>query len=177
MNTAPFVKGQYTPTKSNLGLPLDSQHGIIIGKLFKLHPTFDETLFSILLQSQSNPWYLLFISEKNIDLNQMVYTRWKEKQKQICCINSHNPLRISPCCQHLSFCEMKYYELSTVQYWTNISTQDKELLAERCHNYVLHRFRFVDYSQFLDALMSATVALDTFPYGGSVLLRFILILN
>jgi hypothetical protein len=186
MNTAHFVK-TLQPNKSShqdLGLPPDSRHGLVLGKLFKLHPDFDEVLFSILLESQAAavdpPWYLLFISERNHDLNRLVYQRWKEKQRKICCgsdededdVNDQkgkskgtkNPLRTSPCCHYFSFCEIKLRSNATTE-----GEHDLLLTQERCQNFVLHRLRFVNYARYLDALFSSSLVLDTFPYGGQCL--------
>jgi hypothetical protein len=191
MNTAPFIKvretthaqQQQSDDRTTLGLPQNSLYGIILGKLFKLHPDFDEALFSILLQSQSSSpttspsslspslasssstWYLLFIAEKNSHMNRVLYLRWREKQREICCMNHWNPLQTSPCCEFLSYCEMTFARLEN----TTLTTEDQELLARRCQNYVLHRLRFVHYHHYTKALFSTTVALDTFPYGGELI--------
>jgi hypothetical protein len=189
MNTAPFVKlpnNSRQPSggseeerlhkiRTTLGLPLNSQHGIVLGKLFKLHPTFDEVLFSILLQSQPSPssststepqptWYLVFIAERNHHMNRLVSLRWKEKQREICCLNYWNPLQTSPCCEFLSYCELTFHRLERENIL--LTEEERELLTRRCQNYVLHRLRYIHYHSYTTALLSATVALDTFPYGG-----------
>jgi hypothetical protein len=188
MNTAHFVKVKPKPTAQDnfsahskaLGLPPNSQHGLVLGKLFKLHPNFDEVLFSILLQSQRQPWYILFISERNSDLNRLLYQRWRDKQREICCGKNkwtrqgiENPLQTLPCCHYFSFCERKLSSIGSSSVGTREAEQEQEwreeeeFITQQCQNFVLHRLRFVHYARYLDALFSASAVLDTFPYGGA----------
>lgn len=94
VNSAPFhmVDHSYSPssahtvqialepgfnrsTTEHFGVPDGTPYAIVLGRLFKLHPSFDNILFDIL---QSSSGYIVVIAEATPEWNELVYQRWKE---------------------------------------------------------------------------------------------------
>lgn len=119
VNTAPFV--QVLDLKARLGdtlkpraeLVSDNDPGgalyLVLGRLFKLHPSFDDVLFRILERDPTG--LVLLVAEPQARVTHALYRRFE-----------------------------------------NRSTLD--------------RLRFVDYWNYVHALATATVVIDTYPYGG-----------
>jgi hypothetical protein len=60
-----------------LGLPLTASYAMILGRLFKFHPTFDVVLADILIGLGENQ-YVLLIAEKVFDINDTIFNRIKD---------------------------------------------------------------------------------------------------
>jgi hypothetical protein len=64
---------------SQLGLTLESDICMILGRLFKLHPEFDEILVSIILGMEAEGTgrgaYIVLVAESLIELNTLIYDR------------------------------------------------------------------------------------------------------
>lgn len=136
-----------------LSLPDDAQYAIILARLFKIHPMFDEVLFRILRgvvadeqRASGAACYIVVVREKTLEWNHILFERWATYQRQLCCADGAS----QDCCS-------EYYLLNSVSS-ANVSSDEA---------YVLHRIRFVNYRHYSLALVHARLVLDTFPYGGA----------
>ena len=121
---------------------------MVLGRLFKLHPDFDETLANILIHSPDNT-VLVLVAEIIEEWNVVIYDRilaalifllesgTLENQFE------KNPIRGD-------FDPKNAIEL------------DKSLIAAD----IIKKLRFVSYDRYSDMLLLSTVILDTYPYGG-----------
>jgi len=78
MNSAPFVRTHTDPVSlvEAFGIPEGSKFMAVLGRLFKLHPTFDRTLARILAHVPDA--YILVIAEAALHTNQMLWERLQE---------------------------------------------------------------------------------------------------
>lgn len=60
---------------SYLNLPVNAKYCLILGRLFKIHPIFDELLFKLLQILPAN-MYVVMIAEPIAELNQQLYSRF-----------------------------------------------------------------------------------------------------
>lgn len=179
---------------SRFGLPVNSKFCLVLGRLFKLHPSFDEILFRI-LQSTPDNVYILFVREKNSALNDLLYRRWEEYQEKLCCEEEQSQREINhgtvlpTCCGNMNLYQRLYQyrhlDMTEVDSKVNIRGKRSNSLDNSCEGdsmfckkmmsnvvtgnqtFVMHRLRFIHYSSYLDAVLSAHVVLDTYPYGGN----------
>ena len=146
-----------------IGIPEGSKHFLILGRIFKIHPAFDEVLFEILLRTSPDVYIVVIREKDNLDLNSELYQRLKRKQAELCCSSNEVPsLTNNSCCGktqvHKDFYEHQYKSFSAS------GMNDYERLTNSIDSrYVLHRIRFIHYNNYLKALMTATAVLDTFP--------------
>lgn len=80
MISAPMVKLTPNDNKEiilkSLGLPENAKYCAIIGRLFKMHPTFDEAIFRILSSTADNiNVYIVMVAEEVGDINRHIYMR------------------------------------------------------------------------------------------------------
>lgn len=66
-----------TETWNSIGVPVNSKICLILGRLFKIHPLFNEALVDILLKTSENV-YIVVISEKISYWNNIIYDRLYE---------------------------------------------------------------------------------------------------
>lgn len=95
MNTAPMTKSNVVPQAESLKLLNISENSnikycAIIGRLFKIHPNFDDAIIRILQNTEDNDTYIIFIAENVINLNRIFHRRLKES------FNSHNLSHLLP---------------------------------------------------------------------------------
>jgi predicted O-linked N-acetylglucosamine transferase (SPINDLY family) len=121
-----------------MGIPDGSQICLVLGRLFKLHPDFDEALVDIILTSPENT-VIVLIAEKISEWNDTIYERIRDVLES-----------------RMKMKEMGMNEVNT----TDASTYEATL------NDFMGKLRFVSYNYYSDLLISARVVLDTFPYGG-----------
>lgn len=102
-----------------------SKYCLVLGRLFKIHPTFDEIVYRILLDtsvgvggSNAANYYIVFFSEAQSKWNAVIYERLLS------------------------------------------------LFSVQRHPEFINRVKFVHFHHYTDLIISATVILDTFPYGG-----------
>lgn len=132
-----------------LGFAPNSDFIVVLGRLFKLHPEFDELLITLLLdlyirdftvrdsEGTTKGTYIVLIAESLYDLNTIVSERLERAMHtRMASINRRNVDSNSP-----------YGQITAEQ-----------LLAK----YV----RLVGYAHYYTVLRSARVVLDTYPYGG-----------
>jgi hypothetical protein len=155
-------------SSQSFGIPENSKHFMILGRLFKVHPVFDDVLFDILLNTAPNVYIVVVRESNNIDLNSELYVRWKVKQTEICCEAAGNMDPSISCCGRMHSYK-DYFQEQHEAMLTGGSDSDTagtmggkgKRFSDR--SYVLHRLRFVHYNYYVQALMSATAVLDTFP--------------
>lgn len=138
---------------------------MILGRLFKVHPLFDDVLFDILMRTPANVYVVIVREKNNIELNSDLYQRLKRKQESICCQSSNATDNVLSCCEGMATYR-DYYRAEHDRIF-NISTyraggeEGKNRFADPA--YVLHRIRFVHYDSYVNVLMGAAAVLDTFP--------------
>jgi hypothetical protein len=167
----------------DFGLPPGSRHGIVLGQLFKLHPSFDEALLRLLLGTPEST-YVVLVREKLASVNRMLYERWQRLQEEICCrvdgnaeaTDGDEEVSFPSCCGNMSLYRRMHHrrhdELLGIRS-EKIEDKDAALyesflrhLSSSSISYVMHRIRFIHYKHYDQALLTARVVLDTFPYGG-----------
>ena len=77
MNTAPLsqhTNADNDNVSTSLGLPVDSKYCAVLGRLFKIHPIFDEAIIRILAQSPPSV-YILLVAENVFEINEIVIDR------------------------------------------------------------------------------------------------------
>ena len=121
---------------------------MVLGRLFKLHPDFDETLANILIHSPDNT-VLVLVAEIIEEWNVVIYDRILDAL--IFLLESgtlENQFEKNPISG--DFDPKNAIEL------------DKSLIAAD----IIKKLRFVSYDRYSDMLLLSTVILDTYPYGG-----------
>ena len=121
---------------------------MVLGRLFKLHPDFDETLANILIHSPDNT-VLVLVAEIIEEWNVVIYDRILAAL--IFLLESgtlENQFEKNPISG--DFDPKNAIEL------------DKSLIAAD----IIKKLRFVSYDRYSDMLLLSTVILDTYPYGG-----------
>lgn len=163
------------------GLPPNATFCLVLGRLFKLHPMFDEALFDI-LQSTPDNVYILFVREKNGDMNRLLADRWANVQEERCCQREGQrgeggAMGETSCCGNMKMYRQLYFQRhqtlmkngdsSLADADINMLSKMSNISGTSSHaDYVLHRVRFIQYDAYVDALLNARAVLDTFPYGG-----------
>lgn len=146
---------------------------MILGRLFKIHPLFDDALFDILMNTEPSVYIVVVREKNNVELNAELYRRWKEKQDVICCEASDAVDSSHSCCGRGSRYRDYYHAQHALTLNRSASqgsgsgsgpgSGEKEGGRFSDRSFVLHRLRFVHYSSYVTALMAATAVLDTFP--------------
>jgi hypothetical protein len=119
-----------------VGLPVNSSFALVLGNLFKIHPTFDDMVVRLIARwhfrnvANSDDFHVVFIAEKVVETNEMLFERIK--------------LRVSL--------------LQSPE--TGNSVTDGDIAA------MMSRILFASYDHYFNLIMHAAVVLDTFPYGG-----------
>jgi hypothetical protein len=74
----PAIKEENSREKllKSLAIPDNSKFCLVLGRLFKLHPIFDDTIKEIL--TLNTLVYVVFIFEKNVALNRAVFNRFND---------------------------------------------------------------------------------------------------
>ena len=95
MNTAPMARSNIVPKAESLKLLNISENSnikycAIIGRLFKIHPIFDDAIIRILQNTDDNNTYIVFIAENVVNFNRIFHRRLQES------FNSHNLSHLLP---------------------------------------------------------------------------------
>eukprot|EP01032_Pedospumella_encystans_P014902 gene14902-17096_t len=129
---------------SSLGFPVNSGLVVVLGRLFKLHPEFDELLVTLLLD-------LYVRDHRSIDTNE-----------------SSNDTSTT----YVVLIAENVYELNTIILERLIKTIDARIASTHtlsqtsATKLVAKYIRLVGYNHYYTVLRSAKVVLDTNPYGG-----------
>lgn len=107
----------------SLRVPVTSDYCLVVGRLFKLHPDFDEAVKNILLQNPTT--FVIFIFESSVA-------------------------------------------------WNRIAMQ--RLARSATGSDMMNRVRLGAYSKYFKLVRHASVILDTFPYGGDLILCMLYLL-
>lgn len=139
---------------------------MILGRLFKIHPFFDESLFNILRKTPTNVYILVIRESNNMALNSELYRRWKDYQDKLCCETAQALDGVeTSCCGRIhsfhDFFQQQHQRMLNGSV-NNVDTSKTDHYFSD-PSYVLHRLRFVHYKHYVKALLSATAVLDTFP--------------
>lgn len=114
-------------------MPTDARFALVLGRLFKIHPEFIDTIAQLLVMlnnsNNNGIYYIVFVAEKIIDWNDAIYRQLKEAYKNI---------------------------------------NERQLLFHKTANAQPLKVRFIHLSLYRQLVVSATVVLDTFPYGGII---------
>lgn len=139
-----------------MGLPEGVSINLVLGRLFKLHPNFDDVLAGILISSPEHSMVVL-ISEKIYDWNQFIYDRIYNRVVDL--LNSTFSIDNNVA--------MTSNDPTTIGlYLDNSEISHLQLFAQA--KLVVKKLRFMNYDFYGDLLRLATVILDTFPYGGTI---------
>ena len=65
------------PSKTYFGIPEDASYVLVLGRLFKLHPVFDDIIINILLRNTKV--YILLVRESVSSWNEIIWLRLKNK--------------------------------------------------------------------------------------------------
>ena len=114
----------------------------VLGRLFKLHPSFDEAMAGVLLDSPSNT-VLVLVAERIGEWNELIYNRLQERVTAVVLSRM------------MSVKEKNMTETSRDPYDVRGDTVA-----------AMSKLRFVSYSFYGRLVQLATVVLDTYPYGG-----------
>jgi hypothetical protein len=114
---------------------------VIFNILIKLKNLENACSKSRVFENICPKYYIVMIREKTTDWNELLYVRWEKYQFNRCCLSK------ASCCAERSH--------------DNYSVDEM---------YVLDRIRFVHHKHYVDALLNAVMVLDTFPYGGNVII-------
>lgn len=182
------------PSLTDLGLLPGSQHAMVLGQLFKLHPSFDDALFQLLMGTTEDVFVVL-IREKIASVNHMLHRRWYGLQEELCCAESVATSAVDSndtfpsCCGNVNL-YMKMHRrrhnallgsggpvesMYPKEYKLNEDLDDDSLYERFGRSvaagttskaFVMHRLRFISYKHYDASLLNARVVLDTFPYGG-----------
>ena len=150
---------------SSLGLPLNSKYCLVLGRLFKLHPDFDKAVANIVLYSERNS-FVVFVTEFVSSWNDIVFRRLSHAIDLI-----YQDLLESG---NLPIADQSSSEVAldpAAPVSDDSMTSPRTILHSGNRYYALSEYlakiRFVHYGEgYVDAIESATVVLDTFPYGG-----------
>ena len=90
-----------------------------------------------------------------MDLASLLYQRWKSRQEMICCESSEvHSNDVNSCCRRASSGSSR----------PKLHDRDSENVSlDMNPRYVLSRIFFIHYEYYVDALLTATAVLDTFP--------------
>lgn len=141
---------------SALNFSVDDDIILVLGRLFKVHPEFDDIIADLLLQiveltaapatsttsedvdaDSATSTYIVFIAESLDALNVLVYERM------------------------LAALQLKLRSTAPT-FSPSETTQEDSRAHKLFHRYV----RFIGYDHYYTLLRSARVVLDTYPYGG-----------
>lgn len=125
---------------------------MVLGRLFKLHPDFDETLANILIHSPDNT-VLVLVAEIIEEWNVVIYDRILAALISLLESGTlenqfENQFEKNPI-------SGDFDPKKTIEF-------DKPLTAAD----IIKKLRFVSYDRYSDMLLLSTVILDTYPYGG-----------
>lgn len=136
---------------------------VVLGRLFKLHPKFDEVLAGILISSPENSLVVL-ISEKINDWNEVIYDR----------IYNHiiNLLNSTYSIDNDISITSNYTTIKGLHLGSSKLSPPHKLITRA--DLIIKKLRFLNYDYYGDLLRAASVVLDTFPYGGTFLFSFYL---
>lgn len=148
-------------SRRDLGLPDHSKHFMILGRLFKIHPVFDDVLFNILARTPPEVYVLVVRESSNTALNAELYLRWKAKQERVCCDISSTESAARSCCGNTDLYREYHREKQVNNSGGHFPSEEDNNFLDS--SYVLHRLRFVHYKHYTHALTSAVGVLDTFP--------------
>lgn len=115
---------------------------MILGRLFKFHPTFDQVLVDLLIWFEENKIdaHVILIAEKHRSWNNKIYNRLFQRL-------------------------LATYSARSAANLVNNNNTEQLYMAVLAS---LTRLHFISYSNYVPALLAASVVLDTFPYGGII---------
>lgn len=129
-----------------LAVPSTTKIYLVLGRIFKLHPDFIDTMADLLIAlhelevaNRENCSVLVFFAEKLANFNQRLMSA--------------------------------LYQAVSVKLESNTSHRNSSYGADLNHlmNSILRRVKIVDYEDYYFALLQgAHAVLDTFPYGGCI---------
>ena len=131
----------------SMGIAFDSKLCAVLGRLFKVHPSFDEAMAGVLIDS---PWntVLVLVAEKIGEWNEVIYKRLQER------------VTATLLSRMLSMQEKKLTDLNLIEpNGVPLDVSEQAVAA-------MSKLRFVSYSFYGKLVQLATVVLDTYPYGG-----------
>lgn len=131
-------------TLNSLNFTMNDDIVLVLGRLFKLHPTFDRAIAELLQMefsdtaatSEMGSKYIVFIAESLDELNVIVFNRMVAAL-------------------HVQLSDREAHRGDAA---------NENRARELFHQYV----RFIGYEHYYALLRSARVVLDTFPYGGKI---------
>lgn len=116
------------------------KHAVVLGRLFKIHPSFTDTVADLLVSTPvdgrdasgelSAVFSVVFISESVHEWNEEIL--------------------------------LAIGKVVRAKLKLSMADNQTEGRFEEC----IERIKFVHYHQYVEALLAATMVLDTFPYGG-----------
>ena len=156
--------------------PINSEISLVLGRLFKIHPDFDDILVSIIWELYIKSYYSRYLSMEDVKLKNYYIILIAEQRKAL------NNIVFSRLLQKLeekrkNYMNQSYMNTTTTtgssssssnthhhpqQQLTDLSTTDfasaEEILAQH--------LRVVGYRHYHTLLRHSRVVLDTYPYGG-----------
>lgn len=136
----------------SISLPADSKICMVLGRLFKLHPDFDEALAGVLAQSPDNT-VLVLVAEKLGEWNQIIYDRLLDSVTALLLRKTETGSNIS----------------SDSEIFDSMRREEASFRAAA----YMQKIRFVTYEHYSDFLLLSEVVLDTYPYGGKLYRLFL----
>jgi hypothetical protein len=162
----------------HIGIPSGTRLCLVLGRLFKIHPEFDEIIVSILLQlaSSSNQFgakdvspavgdstLIVFIAEDIASMNYKIIDRLVKLMSKRFHDNSVAEVD--------KFGSSVGLEGAKIKAHTNKTVEDAHTVPDamvlRSHELIGKYVRFVEYEHYYDLLLQARIVFDTYPYGGT----------
>ena len=166
VTTADQSTDQKLVQELNIQFPNESKFCVILGRLFKIHPYFDDAIINILFQSPQYT-YIIYIAERtNFYWNEVIYDRLKKRCQQLLgeILYSHSNFN-SGLINELN----RYPGIRDAIIGNHINiTNDDRSVINSLVELLMKRVRFLHFYRYVWIITSkhTRVALDTFPYGG-----------
>ena len=158
----------------SIGVPSDSKICMVLGRLFKMHPDFDEALAGILMGTPDNV-VLVFVAEKLGEWNEIIYERLLLRVTALVLKETQSDIQTQTQSDILTQTQTPSSDGSYLT--SNVESEnfrhgdvegDREgVVSVRAAGY-MGKVRFVSYAHYSDFLLLAEAVLDTYPYGGTL---------
>lgn len=157
--------------------PINSEISLVLGRLFKIHPDFDDILVSIIWELYLKSYYSRYLSMENLKLKNYYIILIAEQRKAL------NNIVFRRLLQKLEEKRKNYMNQS---YMNTITTGSSSGSSSNTHHHPHHQqqidfsatdfasaeeilaqhLRVVGYRHYHTLLRHSRVVLDTYPYGG-----------
>jgi hypothetical protein len=175
----PVAMGVTDDSLAHIGIPSGTRLCLVLGRLFKIHPEFDEIIVSVLLQLASSSdqfgaenvspavgdsTLIAFIAEDIASMNYKIIDRLvKIMSKRF---HDDSVAAVDKVGSSVELVGAK------IKAHTNKTVEDADTVPDamvlRSHELIGKYVRFVEYEHYYDLLLQARVVFDTYPYGGTL---------